>query len=1094
MVNAPGNPQVSSQNAAIEASNVNPVGTAPQATSAERHAANDALMSASANGATRVLDTIKHFANPGPDFEASSEIDSRHLSARARTIAFYLPQFHAFDENDEWWGKGFSEWRNVSRGAPRFEGHYQPRVPRDLGFYDLNSIETIRSQAEMAARFGIEAFCFYYYWFNGKRLMDKPLDMFVADDQITQDFCIMWANENWTRTWDGHDQEVLIQQDYRDVDEEAFIQDTAKYMAHPRYVRVDGRPLFILYRPGLLPNPVETLNRWRDLWTAELGVSPLVLMVQGFDEMDPRKFQLDGAVEFPPHKLAVDVPDMNNELELFDPDFAGHVRSYEAIVEQSLSEPKADFPLIKTVSPHWDNDARREGRGMVLHGSTPESYERWLNGVIDRACQQPFYGEPLVFVNAWNEWAESAYLEPDVHYGHAYLNATQRAVHGLSLLKQINDVNKFESAATATGSFNLLLVGHDAYQHGAQMLLLSLAKIFRQQFGLPVTILLKQGGTLVKEYEAVAPTHILSDIGEMALPEWLAQRSFNMAICNTCVTGNLVPVLKMAGIDVTSLIHEMPLLIEEFSLQENVELIDRHADHVVFPSDIVRRGFASYSKREVGMQHIKPQGTYKEIEYDEQARARIRQKLGIGEHQKMVLNVGYADLRKGFDLFLQTAQRWMKTRDDVHFVWAGALSLDMQRWVQSDLEHTEFASRIHLIGFTREMSDYYSACDALFLTSREDPYPTVVLEAMNVGVPTVLFTGTTGFDAVMQDHGYAVDRGDHVAVEAALSEALDHDSDSQRQARIDFVNENCQLDDYCFDLLQMLRPTLKKVSVVIPNYNYEKYLPERMASVFNQDMPVFEVIVLDDKSSDNSVDIIQHGARLAKRKIKLMANTQNSGNVFRQWRLGLSLCRGSHVWIAEADDGAKPEFLSRSLSAYTGETRLSFTNSVQIDNDGKLLADSYDYYYRDINPELFSESFVMDGRDFIQQALAVRNVILNVSSVVWDRGHLNETLQMVSDELSGYSLVGDWRLYLASLAGENCRVAYVSESLNIHRRHATSVTHALDHQRHLDEILDMHACARSIARDKSTQSQQSEYEAELREMFKLERPEATQAA
>lgn len=262
-------------------------------------AANDSSMALSRVDSKTVLDTIKYFANPGPGFEKPSGMDSRQLSHRVKAVAFYLPQFHPFAENDSWWGDGFSEWRNVARGAPRFAGHYQPRVPRDLGFYDLNSIETIRAQSEMATRFGIDCFCFYYYWFNGKRLMDMPLDKFVNDGKISQDFCIMWANENWTRTWDGHDSEVLIKQDYLESDEQAFIANTSGYMAHERYMRVNGRPLFILYRPGLLPNASETLQRWRELWTEALGVTPWILMVQGFGDLDPRDYGLDGAVEFP---------------------------------------------------------------------------------------------------------------------------------------------------------------------------------------------------------------------------------------------------------------------------------------------------------------------------------------------------------------------------------------------------------------------------------------------------------------------------------------------------------------------------------------------------------------------------------------------------------------------------------------------------------------------------------------------------------------------------------------------------------------------------------------------------------------------------
>lgn len=1044
-------------------------------------AANDSCIATSGVDSATVLNSIKFFANPGPEFEKPSGIDSRQIAPRAKAVAFFLPQFHPFAENDSWWGDGFSEWRNVARGAPRFDGHYQPRIPRDLGFYDLNSIDTIRAQSEMATSFGIESFCFYYYWFNGKRLMDMPLDKFANDDQIKQDFCIMWANENWTRTWDGHDSEVLIQQDYLETDEKEFIADTSRYMANERYMQVEGRPLFILYRPGLLPNARVTLQRWRELWTDALGVEPWILMVQGFGDSDPRKYGLDGAVEFPPHKLAVSVPDMNHELTLFDPNFAGHVRSYDGVINESLNEPPCAYPLIKTVSPHWDNDARREGRGMVLQGSTPERYEYWLNGVIDHARQHPFNEEPIVFVNAWNEWAESAYLEPDVHYGHAYLNATQRAVHGLSdLKKQAPELN-----AVASNNKRILLVGHDAHKHGAQMLLLSLATLFNEQFGMQVTVLIKNGGILLDSYRKIADTHVLSEIGAEGLNQLLASRSFEISICNTCVTGDLVPVLKDAGLRVVSLIHEMPMLIEEYSLQNNVELINENADHVIFPSDIVRQGFTRFSTSQAGEHHIKPQGTYMQIDFNQSAREKIRSKLGLSAGDKMVLNVGYADLRKGFDLFLQTAERWMKTRTDVHFVWAGAISGDMKRWVQSDLRHSEFENRIHLLGFTSEMSDYYSACDALFLTSREDPYPTVVLEAMNVGVPTVLFKGATGFDDVMQEHGFAVDRGDRQVLEAALAKALDEDSQQQREARIAYVESECQLDDYSFELLQLLRPELNKISVVVPNYNYEKYLPSRLASVFNQDMPIFETIVLDDMSTDNSLEIIKQSAKIAGRKIRVVANETNSGNVFQQWKLGLSLSSGSHIWIAEADDIAKPEFLSRSLASFKNNTCFSFCDSEQVDGNDALLARSYDYYYQQIDKKLFNKSFVMDGRDFVSRALSVRNVILNVSSVVWDRQHLSDTLHCVGEELMDYSLVGDWRLYLASLDNSDCSVAYVGESLNVHRRHASSVTHALDLQHHLNEILAMHSCALEIVNHAAIRTSQSEYELELRKQFQL---------
>jgi lipopolysaccharide biosynthesis protein len=983
---------------------------------------------------------LRHFANPGPAFAQQSTQTTVGLCARAKAIAFYLPQFYAFDENDAWWGDGFTEWRNVSRGAPRFTGHYQPRVPRDLGFYNLTDVETIKAQSEMAKRNGVEAFCFYYYWFDGKRLMDRPLDLF-CDADIDQEFCIMWANENWTRTWDGFDSEVLIEQNYRDEDEDAFIADTVRYMSHERYTRVDGRPLFILYRPGLLPSAKETLARWRSKWEEALGVAPWILMVQGFDDMDPRVYGLDGAVEFPPHKLCVDTKDINDSLTILDPAFAGNVRSYSEVVDISLNETPPEFPLVKTVSPHWDNDARREGRGLTLHGSTPAVYERWVRGVVQYAQNNPFNGESLLFVNAWNEWAEGAYLEPDVHYGHAYLNATQRAVFGLASDQQRH---------------KLILIGHDAYKHGAQMLLLNMARTYRQQFGMDVLVLLKTGGPLVKQYQDIARTIVLDTMEGDTLAELLRREKASVAICNTSVTGDLLPVLKQAGLNVLSLIHEMPNLIEEFDLEGNVKTIGRCADHVVFPSEIVQQGFSRFSRQTVSRQHIQPQGSYKTINYSASARARIRFNLGVGDHEKMVLNVGYADLRKGFDLFLQTAKRIIRQHPDTHFVWAGAIAEDMQRWIQSDVQDAELAERIHLTGFTDQMADYYSACDCLFLTSREDPYPTVVLEAMNVGMPVVLFKGATGFDSIIDEFGYCVELNDADATDAAILHALHEDTESAKQSRVAHVEQNCRFDDYCFTLLQMLRPDIQKISVVVPNYNYAEYMATRLESVFGQTYPVFETIVLDDCSTDNSLAAIQTVASRAKRQIQLVPNEKNSGNVFRQWRKGLSLCRGDYVWIAEADDLADSEFLAQSIHAFDDATAMSFSDSVQIDTDGSKLADSYDYYFNVIDKALFSSSFSLAGVEFVQRALSTRNSILNVSAVLWRSAALQSALEKIGGDLESFSLVGDWRLYLEVLAQKDVKLAFINKALNIHRRHQASVTHSLDHTRHVQEIMAMH--------------------------------------
>lgn len=742
--------------------------------------------------------SVRYFANRGPEFEpplAADEVADEAtdkpagLSARARTIAFYLPQFYSFPENDAWWGKGFTEWRNVARGLPRYQGHYQPRIPADLGCYDLTNVDVIKQQAKLAKRNGIEAFCFYYYWFNGKRLMEKPLDLF-AESEMPIDFCLMWANENWTRAWDGLDNEVLIQQDYRNEDEQAFIEDTAGYMANPNYLTVAGRPIFIVYRASLLPEPRATLARWRALWTEKLGVRPWLLMAQSFDEYDPRPYGLDGAVEFPPHKICKGLGNLRTKMKLLDKDFTGLIRDYGAVVDQSLNLPVPGFAEIKTVSPSWDNDARREARGTSWHGATPAQYERWLNGAVAHAQANPFAGEPLVFINAWNEWAEGAYLEPDVHYGHAMLNATKRAVYGLRSTQKEAPV---------------LLLGHDAHRHGSQLLLLNIAKTLTEEFHLTVHVVLKESGDLVREYRHHARTTVLDrdQISDHVEQHGTSLNQYQAVIANTTVCGDHIEAVKRAGVISVSLVHELPTLIRDYGLQKHVKTIASSADHVVFAADLVQSGFESFGHPLCGQIHIQPQGTYLTIERNAVARQRLRKKLGIKESEKLIINVGYADLRKGFDLFVQTARQAMDEHPTWHFAWVGKLNGDMREWVQKDLDNSAFQKRLHLPGFITGNTDHFSAADALFLTSREDPYPTVALEALEAGLPFVGYVGCSGLQNLADQFGAMVPRGDIIAANNALQELMTSDSELKKQERTDFVRNHCQLAQYCEALLVM---------------------------------------------------------------------------------------------------------------------------------------------------------------------------------------------------------------------------------------------------------------------------------------------------
>jgi len=354
-----------------------------------------------------------------------------------QAIAFYLPQYHPVVENDAWWGKGFTEWLNVVQARPQFAGHQQPRWPADLGYYDLRVPEVRAAQAGLARAAGLTAFCYYHYWFNGRQLLEQPFEAVLASGQPDFPFCLCWANESWTRTWDGQSGVHLIQQVYSRADDQAHLRSLARAFQDPRYLRVDGRPLFLVYRASRLPDPRQTTDAWRAEARA-LGLGELFLCrVESFpeDRPDPRPLGFDAAVEFQPDWLQLPAPQRRTagwqrlrRWGLAEQGYSRHrIYAYEALVEAARRKPAPDYVRFPCVMPGWDNSARRKQDAVIFVGSSPERYEAWLRSAAAETRPLPS-GERLIFINAWNEWGEGCYLEPDALHGHAYINATRRAL------------------------------------------------------------------------------------------------------------------------------------------------------------------------------------------------------------------------------------------------------------------------------------------------------------------------------------------------------------------------------------------------------------------------------------------------------------------------------------------------------------------------------------------------------------------------------------------------------------------------------------------------------------------------------------------
>ena len=357
-----------------------------------------------------------------------------------KAIAIYLPQFHPIPENDAWWGKGFTEWTNVTKARPLFPGHYQPHLPRDMGFYDLRLPEVREAQAQLARDHSIHAFCYYHYWFGGQRLLERPMAEVLASGEPDFPFCLCWANENWTRAWDASERQLLIKQNYGPDDDRNHIRELLPAFADPRYLRIDGKIAFFVYRTSELPDTAETTDIWREE-VHRAGLGELLLgefTTRQYKEKSPG---FDAIIEFVPNKVGIPIR-LSPERFLRKAWCRGFselrgtrqaaIHFYEDLIDAALSLSLDDSidpqHYYRCVTPSWDNTARRKRRPIIFLGSSPEKYERWLSEIVKWTRQNHDPESRFIFINAWNEWAEGNHLEPDSQHGMAYLEATARAM------------------------------------------------------------------------------------------------------------------------------------------------------------------------------------------------------------------------------------------------------------------------------------------------------------------------------------------------------------------------------------------------------------------------------------------------------------------------------------------------------------------------------------------------------------------------------------------------------------------------------------------------------------------------------------------
>ncbi len=762
-------------------------------------------------------------------------------------------------------------------------------------------MNVMRRQIEMAKRGGVHGWIFYWYWFNGHRLLEKPVDAFLADRSLDMPFALMWANENWTRRWDGAENDVLMSQDYRPEEEEALMATLARHFADPRYIRVQGRPVLMMYRAGLMPEPEETVAGWRRRFRENHGEDPVFVMAQSFDDIDPRDYGFDGAIEFPPHKLAKRATTISGSLDYLDPDFTGSVFAFEDIVRVSLEEPEPDFPLIKCAVPGWDNDPRKQGSNtVIIHGARPATYQAWLTELVERAAARPFMGEPFVCVNAWNEWCEGAYLEPDLHFGGAFLNATARAVTGV---------------APANSPGLLLALGNAEETEGTRRIIEAMRGITRQT-GLRVEVLLLAGGPLEADLARIGGVQVAAD-QPAALAALSVARAGGLrhALMDGGAAARLGQPAAKAGVTTTIMLQEMPGELRARGLAAGLRVALRHAAAVLVPSPAVPAALAAelpgmaakFSVLEPGLAH--PPGPDTEA-------AGAREALGLAAGDLLLLGAGPGDLRHGLDLFLQLFRRLKTMEPRLAAAWVGALDPALRAWMGPELAAAA-RDGFRLVEHMAEPRPLLAAADLLAVTARESPMPLVAQQALAAGAPVVAFLGGGGAAPLAVEFGgAAVPLGDVEAMAKAAAGILARgENAAARQERRQAALTRFRFAPYAEALAAKLLPGLPEITVVVPGIGRGRMLASRLDAVFRQDQPVRDVLLLDDGQDPLVAAGAADAATRWHRALRRVVAPGGRWAVLAEAALEVARSRAGYVWIVDPDLAPGADFLRRAAAA-----------------------------------------------------------------------------------------------------------------------------------------------------------------------------------
>jgi glycosyltransferase involved in cell wall biosynthesis/GT2 family glycosyltransferase len=807
-----------------------------------------------------------------------------------------------------------------------------------------------RRQVELAKLYGVGGFCFYFYWFNGRRPLEKPLENYLNDKALDLPFCLCWANENWTRRWDGRDWDILLAQHHSAEDDLAFIAHISKYLRDPRYIRIDGRPLVLLYRPGLLPAAKETVRRWRE-WCRNNGIGELYLAYsQSYEQLDPDAYDFDAAIEFPtgvePDNSAL--PRVKRGIKLLNKGFAGHILDWSDYARRSRNYANPAYKLFRGVCPSWDNTPRRKDTARILVNNSPAGYHEWLlNAIADTCLRFPDHDERLVFVNAWNEWAEGAYLEPDARNGYAYLEATRLALAGAAYVPLSREGVTWITAylpgrlRVAKEEPVVLLCAHYSgpYVFGGERSFLDILDGL-QAMGANVICTVpstrneayinavrdRSAGVYILPYRQWSPSSEDEPIIEKFV-EIIRRHSVDIIYVNTIMLREPVTAAQRCGaITVT---HAREIITADEHLAGEIGLPpDEIVKQVVSRSDYIIANSRTTAECYAGHKPVMVVPNTVDIDQLEL------------ENNVDAANIRFALVsnnlpKKGLNDLIQLAKRCESSLPNARFLIIGPDNRHVDA-LKLDQKDGKVPANVEFPGYRNTPREAMTETNVVLILSHfKESFGRTAIEAMaarrpviayNWGAPAELVRdGETGFLVDFQNMDQLADRVKRLCENPGLISEMglrghafassqyskDRFVERFRDAYSKILDEIRSRRKVCdFKLLRAAPPT----AVIVPVYNAYEELRECIASVQEHtNLEKNRVIVIEDGSSDVRVREFLE----ALKNVEVVYNEQNMGYT-KTCNKGISMAAPSDIVLLNSDTIVTPRWLeSLRVAAYS---------------------------------------------------------------------------------------------------------------------------------------------------------------------------------